>query len=133
MGKQDQLCNEAEYIPVLQGPSHIWVLAWIRHFPLCPSLRHSSSATLLEPAHHLTINHQPSTTNHTIQTDKSKQFTQDPISIKTTNKSPLLQTESTSHIESINNNNNMSANTVHVKNISSSTSEKEVRDFFSFW
>ncbi len=27
----------------------------------------------------------------------------------------------------------MSSNTVHVKNISHDTSEKEVRDFFSFW
>jgi hypothetical protein len=25
------------------------------------------------------------------------------------------------------------SNTVHVKNISSQTSEKEVREFFSFW
>src|ERR1700744_1571512 len=27
----------------------------------------------------------------------------------------------------------MSANAVHVKNISSQTSEKEIKDFFSFW
>jgi RNA recognition motif-containing protein len=27
----------------------------------------------------------------------------------------------------------MSANTVHVKNISSQTSEKDIKDFFSFW
>jgi len=27
----------------------------------------------------------------------------------------------------------MSANTVYVKNISGSTSEKEIKDFFSFW
>jgi len=27
----------------------------------------------------------------------------------------------------------MSASTVHVKNISKATTEKEVKDFFSFW
>ncbi len=47
------------------------------------------------------------------------------VTIKVQNHSPFqIKTKTTDK---------MSANTVHVKNISSATSEKEVKDFFSFW
>lgn len=45
----------------------------------------------------------------------------------------LYHQQNDNHVNAVNSTTPNMSNTVHVKGIGSETSEKEVRDFFSFW